>query len=98
MSFSTLVIVCWRSSAAGWPTAAHLASAASRAGVRASALEVRCDGLGVDVRHVRRLVHERRIPFVKWGHLLCFDPAEIDLWIDQSRRGLRMTASERPGA
>lgn len=34
--------------------------------------------LGVEVRHVRRLVHERRIPFIKWGHLLRFDPVEID--------------------
>lgn len=41
--------------------------------------------LGVEVRHVRRLVHERRIPFVKWGHLLRFDPAEIDAWIDGRR-------------
>ena len=31
--------------------------------------------LGVDVRHVRRLVHEKRIPYIKWGHLLRFDPA-----------------------
>ena len=30
--------------------------------------------LGVNVRHVRRLVAERRIPFIKWGHLLRFDP------------------------
>ena len=45
--------------------------------------------LGVDVRHVRRLVHERRIPFIKWGHLLRFDPAEIEAWIDQSRREVR---------
>lgn len=36
------------------------------------------DILGVDVRHVRRLVHERRVPFLKWGHLLRFDPAEIE--------------------
>lgn len=43
------------------------------------------DRLGVEVRHVRRLVHERRIPFVKWGHLLRFDPNEIDAWIDRSR-------------
>lgn len=41
--------------------------------------------LGVEVRHVRRLVHERRIPFVKWGHLLRFDPEEIRNWIDQHR-------------
>ena len=41
--------------------------------------------LGVQVRHVRRLVHERRIPYVKWGHLLRFDPVDIDSWIEQSR-------------
>jgi excisionase family DNA binding protein len=37
--------------------------------------------LGVTVRHVRRLVAERRIPFVKWGHLLRFDPDEIVSWL-----------------
>lgn len=42
--------------------------------------------LGVKVRQVRRLVADRRIPFVKWGHLLRFDPAEIEAWIDGSRR------------
>ena len=42
--------------------------------------------LGVQVRHVRRLVHERRIPYIKWGHLLRFDPADIDAWIHQARR------------
>src|SRR3954449_12263200 len=26
--------------------------------------------LGVTVRHVRRLVSERRIPYIKWGHLV----------------------------
>ena len=40
------------------------------------------DALGVDVRHVRRLVYERRIPYIKWGHLLRFDPADITAWID----------------
>ncbi|MDZ7676918.1 MAG: helix-turn-helix domain-containing protein [Acidimicrobiales bacterium] len=39
------------------------------------------DRLGVTVRHVRRLVHERRIPYVKWGRLLRFDPDEIEEWI-----------------
>lgn len=39
------------------------------------------DLLGVDLRHVRRLVYEKRIPF-KWGHLLRFDPVEIEAWID----------------
>jgi excisionase family DNA binding protein len=42
--------------------------------------------LGVGERHVRRLVAERRIPHLKWGHLLRFDPEEIDAWLDQCRR------------
>ena len=41
--------------------------------------------LGVSTRHVRRLVAERRIPFLKWGHLLRFDPVEIATWIDDCR-------------
>lgn len=41
--------------------------------------------LGVSVRHVRRLVAERRIPYIKWGSRLHFDPAEIDAWIEQHR-------------
>ena len=43
--------------------------------------------LGVNQRHVRRLVAERRIPFVKWGHLLRFDPTTIDSWLDEHRHG-----------
>jgi excisionase family DNA binding protein len=41
--------------------------------------------LGVSVRHVRRLVFERRIPFLKWGHLLRFDPGDIASWLDAQR-------------
>ena len=37
--------------------------------------------LGVNHRHIRRLVAERRIPYIKWGHLLRFDPDEIDQWL-----------------
>lgn len=47
--------------------------------------------LGVEVRHVRRLVHERRIPFIKWGHLLRFDPYDIAAWIDSHRHEDRLT-------
>lgn len=43
------------------------------------------DALGVDVRHVRRLVHEKRIPYIKWGHLLRFDAADVAVWIDAYR-------------
>lgn len=46
--------------------------------------------LGVTVRHVRRLVAERRIPYLKWGHLLRFDPSEIDTWLDTVRRPPRV--------
>lgn len=46
--------------------------------------------LGVAPRHIRRLVAERRIPFIKWGHLIRFDPDEIAAWINECRR--------RPGA
>lgn len=41
--------------------------------------------LAVNERHIRRLVAERRIPFIKWGHLLRFDPVEIDEWLDEQR-------------
>jgi hypothetical protein len=40
----------------------------------------------VNARHVRRLVAKRRIPFIKWGHLIRSDPAEIREWIDEYRR------------
>ncbi|MEY2474009.1 MAG: hypothetical protein QOK28_3338 [Actinomycetota bacterium] len=43
------------------------------------------DHLGVNVRHVRRLIAERRIPFIKWGHLIRFDPDEIVEWLEHSR-------------
>jgi excisionase family DNA binding protein len=44
-------------------------------------IEAVAEHLGVSVRHVRRLVHERRIPYLKWGHLLRFDPAAIGEWL-----------------
>lgn len=43
--------------------------------------------LGVTVRHVRRLVADKRIPFIRWGHLIRFDPVEIEAWIDRGRHG-----------
>jgi excisionase family DNA binding protein len=50
--------------------------------------------LGVTVRYVRRLVAERRIPYVKLGHLVRFDPIELEAWIDASAR----SRSASPGA
>jgi excisionase family DNA binding protein len=40
--------------------------------------------LGVNDRHIRRLVFERRIPFIKWGRLVRFDPDEIGRWIEEA--------------
>lgn len=37
--------------------------------------------LNITERYVRRLVQERRIPFLKWGHFIRFDPDEIDRWL-----------------
>ena len=41
--------------------------------------------LNVDERHIYRLVAERRIPYIKWGHLLRFDTAEVQRWLDGNR-------------
>ena len=41
--------------------------------------------LALSERHVRRLVSERKIPYMKVGHLLRFDPTEIADWLDASR-------------
>jgi excisionase family DNA binding protein len=51
--------------------------------------------LKISVRHVRRLVLERRIPFLKVGSLVRFDPAELADWLAalQSGRSLDAAAS-----
>jgi excisionase family DNA binding protein len=41
--------------------------------------------LGVSERFVRRLVEERRIPYVKIGRFVRFDPVEIDRWLTPQR-------------
>jgi len=38
--------------------------------------------LNISVRHVRRLVAERRVPYLKVGHLLRFEPAAIEAWVE----------------
>jgi excisionase family DNA binding protein len=42
--------------------------------------------LGITVRHVRRLVAERRVPYYKVGRLVRFDRNEIDEWLRDRRR------------
>ncbi len=41
--------------------------------------------LGVTDRFIRRLVAERRIPFLKIGKFIRFDPADIEPWLDSQR-------------
>ncbi len=54
--------------------------------------------LGVEVVFVRRLVAERRIPFVKIGRYVRFDPDEVARWIDERRVSSRQGESIRHDA
>ncbi len=57
--------------------------------------------LGVTPRHVRRLIAERRIPYLKWGRLIRFDPDEIADWLDSARKKMAPPDPRRqakPGA
>lgn len=41
--------------------------------------------LGTSTRHIRRLIDERRIPYLKVGKLIRFDADEINRWLDDTR-------------
>jgi excisionase family DNA binding protein len=41
--------------------------------------------LCVTPRHIQRLVTERRIPYLKVGRFVRFDPCELDVWLDGQR-------------
>lgn len=43
--------------------------------------------LNDSVRHLRRLVDEDRIPYVKVGHFVRFDPVAITEWLASNQRG-----------
>lgn len=45
--------------------------------------------LGDSERHIRRLVAERRIPFLKVGRFVRFDSAEIIRWLDNGRKPMK---------
>ena len=38
--------------------------------------------LGTSVRHVQRLVTEKRLPYVKVGHFIRFDSGDVERWIE----------------
>jgi excisionase family DNA binding protein len=41
--------------------------------------------LSTSTRHVRRLVAEKRIPFVKVGHFVRFDPDDVVRWVEAQK-------------
>ena len=60
-------------------------------------LDVECvaQWLGVEIAFVRRLVAERRIPFVKLGKYVRFDPDEVAGWLDAQRVGVERLSQRR---
>lgn len=50
-------------------------------------VEQLADELGVSVRYVRRIIAERRIPYVKVGHLIRFQRDEVQRWVETNRVG-----------
>jgi excisionase family DNA binding protein len=40
-------------------------------------IEELADHLGVTVRHIRRLISEKRVPYVKVGRFVRFDPTAV---------------------
>jgi excisionase family DNA binding protein len=42
---------------------------------------------GISMRQVRRFVATGEIPFVRVGHLIRFDPEDLNDWIDARRSG-----------
>ncbi len=51
--------------------------------------------LGTTVRHVRRLVAEKRVPYLKVGGLIRFDPSDIAAWLDGHRVPLAESKDRR---
>jgi excisionase family DNA binding protein len=41
--------------------------------------------LGITERHVRELIYRKRIPYLKVGRLVRFDPADLDTWVEASK-------------
>jgi excisionase family DNA binding protein len=51
--------------------------------------------LGVTRRHVRRLVDERRVPFLRVGRFIRFSPEQIAMWLDSKRVPARAGGDSR---
>ena len=67
-------------------------------GAELIAVDSLAEWLGVEVVFVRRLVAERRIPFVRIGRYVRFDPDEVAQWIDERRVSSNQGRSVSRGA
>ena len=63
----------------------HPATATLTAHHRLFDIDVLAAWLTITPRHVRRLVAEKRVPFVKVGHFVRFDPEDITRWIEEQK-------------
>jgi excisionase family DNA binding protein len=54
---------------------------------RLLSIEQLAQHLGVTERHIRRLVADRRVPFLKVGKFIRFDPSDIASWLNASKPG-----------
>jgi excisionase family DNA binding protein len=52
--------------------------------------------MATSVRHVQRLVSERRIPFLKVGRFVRFDPVDLSRWLAANRVGERQPPAQHP--
>jgi excisionase family DNA binding protein len=77
-------------------------SAVRSDGVSASSLPALVDietvsqALGISTRQVRRFVAEDHIPYVRVGHLIRFDPDELNRWLDARRSGSMEDVGRNP--
>jgi excisionase family DNA binding protein len=65
-------------------TPAYHPSDATRAG-RLLKPEEAAERLNVSLRFIRRLCHERRVPYTKVGKFVRFDADELEAWIATQR-------------
>ena len=55
------------------------------------------DRLGTTERHMRALIADRKIAYIKVGRLIRFDPSALDAWIEgQHHHGGDAVKSESP--
>jgi excisionase family DNA binding protein len=80
------VLIVGRQSKAGSPVTGRAGSVPAGGG--SSLLDTQQTALFLNTtpRFVRRLVHERRIPHLKIGRFVRFDPDELRSWLDECRQ------------